>query len=532
VLYLTALVYLRTIPFDYVFDDSTLITIHPWMESWKYLPKFFTHSFWGFLDVPRAIDFYRPLVMVAFATIYHLLGPAPGWFHLVAASTHVLATYLVYRLVCETTGDKSLGAIAAGIFGLHPTKVETAAWISGLSDSLSMVFFLAAMIGYFRWRRQPKRKPSLLLMSASFLLLALFSKEAAIFAPVLIGIYEFAAASGSFRSRFRAAMTSAWPYAAITLFAVLIRILLVRNPTGHVLNKVPIGSTLLTAPTAILWYLGKQLWPGSLSIYYPMMIVDHLSFGRFVLPLLLLLGVVGAVVIAIRKTPVGIFFVSWFVLMLAPVILYHVTLQEHDRYFYFASVATSIGLAYVIQGLRHYGAVLQASVVFALFAAMAVLTFNYVWYWDNDVRLFTHATQLCGDSPNAYGYLAFVYINQGQTKKAEAIARTLIANPDLCARGWYILGTVRFQEKDYERAREAMQNGFQLSHGKDLLTIMGLAGTDLKLGRNEEAAQIYQDALKRFPNSAYLHANLATALKGMGESDQAARELELQRRLQ
>ena len=175
---------------------------------------------------------------------------------------------------------------------------------------------------------------------------------------------------------------------------------------------------------------------------------------------------------------------------------------------------------------------LQASVVFALFAAMAVLTFSYVWYWDNDVRLFTHATQLCGDSPNAYGYLAFVYINQGQTKKAEAIARTLIANPDLCARGWYILGTVRFQEKDYERAREAMQNGFQLSHGKDLLTIMGLAGTDLKLGRNEEAAQIYHDALKRFPNSAYLHANLATALKGMGESDQAARELELQRRLQ
>jgi tetratricopeptide (TPR) repeat protein len=76
-----------------------------------------------------------------------------------------------------------------------------------------------------------------------------------------------------------------------------------------------------------------------------------------------------------------------------------------------------------------------------------------------------------------------------------------------------------------------MQTGFKLSQGKDLLTTIGLAGTDLKLGRNEEAAQIYQEALKKYPDMAYLHANLAEAYEGMGRSREAAREFELQRRL-
>src|SRR5215510_14982964 len=158
VLYLTTLIYLRTALFDYVYDDSTLITLNPWMESWKQVPQLLTHSFWGFLEVPREIDFYRPLVSLVFTTILHVFGSAPGWFHIVAAGLHVWATYLVYRLACETVGDKTIAAIASGLFGLHPTKVETAAWISGISDSLSAVLFLGSMIWYFKGRNHEQHR--------------------------------------------------------------------------------------------------------------------------------------------------------------------------------------------------------------------------------------------------------------------------------------------------------------------------------------------------------------------------------------
>ena len=190
VLYLTTLIYLRTALFDYVYDDNTLITLNPQMESWRVIPSFFTHSLWSYLEIPRVVDYYRPLVMVVLAAVYHLLGPAPGWFHLVAAGLHILATYLVYRLTTETLGNQRVAAVAAGIFGLHPTKVQTAAWISGISDSLSAVFFLAAMIAYFSWRQQNRNKQAILLTSTLFLLLALFFLAAIglflVFGPALV----------------------------------------------------------------------------------------------------------------------------------------------------------------------------------------------------------------------------------------------------------------------------------------------------------------------------------------------------------
>jgi protein O-mannosyl-transferase len=530
VLYLTALLYLRTIAFDYVYDDSFLILTNPWMESWKQVPQFFTHSFWAFLEIPRAIDFYRPLVMVVFASIYHLLGPTPGWFHLVTASIHVLATYLVYRLVCETVGDKTLGAIAAGIFGLHPTKVETAAWISGLSDSLCVVFFLGSMIWYFAAKKHDVHRRRYIGISVVLLVLALFSKEAAIFAPVLIAIYEFSARSGNFRERCRETLHCIWPFGTVTLLAITIRMMVVHYATGSSLNKIPPITTFYTAPRAILWYLSQQLWPFDLSVQYPVMLVKRFVLVEFVLPPLVLLLLCSLVVFAVRAAPIGIFFSSWFVIMLAPVILYHVILQEHDRYSYLASVATSIGLAYVIAHLRRLGTPLQATTIFVLFAAMAALTFNYESYWDNDIKLFTRAVRIAPDNPNAVQYLASVYINQGKPDKAEALAQALLRDPDMSPVGWYLLGSVRVAQKDYESARQAMENSFRLSHGKDLASTLALGGVNVHLNNNEEALKFYRKVLETFPEMAYIHGQMALVLRNMGRTDEAAREAELQRR--
>jgi len=533
VLYLCLLIYLRTVLFDYVYDDSILILINPWMASWKCVPAIFTHSFWGFLEIPREIDFYRPLVMLLFAAIFHLLGPAPGWFHLIAVAMHVFATYLVYRLSHETTDDKTLAAIAAGIFGLHPTKVETAAWISGLSDSLSLVFFLLSMIAYFQSRKsQGNRQKRNVIASVSFLCLALFSKEAAIFAPALIAIYEFKIAEPGFRNRCLAVARSVWPFATVTLFALGARVLLVHTHTGHLLNEIALVPTLLTAPRAILWYLGKQLMPLGLSVQYPIILVRSFSPTQFLLPLLLLIGTGTAVVIAVRKSVTGIFFLSWFVLMLAPVILYHVNLQEHDRYIYFPSVASSIGLAYLITRLRMVGSILLPASLLVLFAIMVSLTFNYESYWDNDLALFTRAVEIAPGNPNAVEYLASHYVDTRQYDKAEALAQRLLYVSDQAGEGWYILGTALCAQGEYERGVEAMRKAAESAQPQNLLHSLGLADADLKLGHNLEAATIYQEQLRKYPDVAYLHGRFSVALKAMGKSDQAARELELEKRLE
>ena len=529
VLYTAIAIYFRTIFFDYVYDDAGLILVNPWMESWKFVPAMFTHSFWAFIEIPRQIDFYRPLVMLFLSVIFHVLGAAPGWFHLVAASLHILAIYLVYRLACETTSDRTVAAIAAGIFGLHPTKVETVAWISGISDSLSFVFFLSSMIWYLKWRRDEDHSARLVL-SASFLLLALFSKEAAVFAPVLIAVYAFTATSGNLRDRSQATLRAVWPFALVTALAIAVRMILVSD-RGHVINRIPLVPTLLTAPRAILWYLEKQVWPTGLSVQYPIMFIGQFSLTRVLFPLLFLCAICTGIVLAVRKSTVGIFFLSWFAVMLAPIILYYLNLQEHDRYFYFASVATSIGMAYLLSKLRRFPMV-QGLILLGLFVAMAISTVKYESYWDNDVALFTRAIQIAPDNTNASSYLASFFAERHDFDRAEAIANTVISRPYQSAEGWYILGEVLIAEDKYEEAREAMQKAVHLTLGHNLHRDIGLADTDLKLRRNEEAALIYREELKRYPGVAYLHRNLAIALKAMGQADEAARELELGKRLQ
>ena len=531
VLYVTTVIYLRSVLFDYVYDDSLLITVNPWMESWKQVPQLFTHSFWGFMEIPRTVDFYRPLVSLIFALIRHLLGPAPGWFHLVAAGLHIWATYLVYRLACETIGNQRIAAIAAGFFGLHPTRVETAAWISGIGDSLSAVFFLASMIWYFKARNDMEHTFKYKCVSNVLLLLALFSKESAVFAPVLIAIYEFSSTDSRFRDRFMASIRAAWSFAAVTIVAIFARSALVQNQVEQSLRHIPLQSTLLTAPKAILWYVGKQLWPVELSVQYPEILVRSFSVGQFVLPLVLAFALALGLMLAVRGKPSSIFFASWFVLMLAPVIVCVVFLQVHDRYSYLPSVAFSIGIAYALERLAVLGAQIQSAIVLMLFALMTGLTLNYESYWDNDTQLSTRVVQIAPDNPLALEYLASNYAILGQPEKAEAFARSTIkANPG--PEGWYILGTTLISEHKYEEARQALQTALGLWSGHHLQASLALATADLNSGKNEEAVQIYREQIERYPNRAFLHSRLATALRATGRPEEADREASLKRRVQ
>lgn len=516
VLYLTTVVYLRTVLFDYVFDDNHLIILNPWMESWRQVPTFFTHSFWSFTDAARGMDFYRPLVMLALASIRHLFGSAPGWFHLVATGIHVLATYLTYRLAVEITKDERVAAIGAGIFGLHPTRVETAAWISGMSDSLCLVFFLGSMIAYFKWRERTtdRTRSKYLWISLTLLLLALFSKEAAMFAPILIAIYEFASCKAELRERCLVTLRSAWPFAAVTAFALIVRFLVVPIPSGHPVNEIPFLTMLLTAPPVVLWYLGKQLWPVGLSVQYPILTLSNFSGFEIALSAVVVLSLAIVLFWAVRKSPTGIFLVSWFLLMLAPPVLYQFHLQQHDRYFYLPSVATSIGLAHLITKLRSVGQLVQAPAVAMIFLAMTALTIDYASYWDNDLKLFTRVVQIAPQNGHGLRYLAGIYINMRQPEKAEAMGQRLITDPKTRAIGWYILGAVRLEDRDYEAARDDMEKAVELSKpGQNLLPRVNLADIDMLMNRNDEAIEIYREELKNYPGMPYLQKRLAAALE-------------------
>ena len=534
VLLLTLGSYLPTMWFDFVWDDHLLLAVNPWMESWRQVPAIFTHSFWGFLDVPRVTDYYRPLVMLLLAAVRHVLGPAPGWSHLAVAGVHLLATYLVYLLARELLHDGVTAAVAAGIFGLHPTKVETAAWISGVSDSLCLVFFLGSLIGYLKWKQEGKRG-GWLAASLALLLLALFSKETAVLAPVLIGIYELSTAAGRVRARIGSAVRDVVPYGVVVGIFWVIRIYALRGFAGAGQYAIRIAPTIWTGPRAVLWYLGKQLWPGTLSVEYPVVLVEHFSAAGFLLPLLVLVAGAAVLLRLVWGRPAGVFLAAWFLLTLAPVILFAVPLQVHDRYSYLPSVASSIGLAYVLVNFRRDSLPgPRAAIVYLLLLAMAAATVSYARYWDDDLKLFQRAVQVAPDNPDAYNGLVLAHNLVSDSAGAEQVARLWVQRMPERSVSWYALAMAQADQKNYADARVALEAALRHVETRKsaVVPLLGLAYVDQQLHDEAGAEVCYRKVVEVAPNVAAFHRYLANALTRSGKVEEAKREMDVAQSLE
>ena len=536
VLYLTFLVNLQAVLFDFAYDDLYLIPLNPWMVSWKSVATFFTHSFWAFTDVPRPTDYYRPLVMTLFAVIRHTAGPAPGWFHLVVVGVHVLAVYLTYRVAVELTGDGMLAAIAAAIFGLHPTKIESVAWISGVSDSLCLVFFLACVLVYLRWKKSEARG-HVPWSSLVFLLLAMLSKEMAVVIPVLIFLYEMLTDKSPIVSRVKSALTVVAPYAMVVIAVLMLRFHAMSDVAGQPGYNFRYLSSFYSAPQALIWYLSKQLWPLPISVQYPWLEVTQPSFLSFLVPLAALSVSTIALICLLRKSAVGWFLAAWFALTLSPVLVFGAVLQLHDRHMYAPSVATSIALAYLlvtfVKRQTRSGFPLQAAVVALVGVALAGSSVHEVRYWSDDIKLFNRAIAVGYDRGDAYAGLANAYFSVNDIDNVERVANLWVQNVIDPARGWATLAEVRRQRKDYAGAREAHQRALRCAKtplGR-VVPETGLGWLAQAEGNVAEAVYWYGLAAAEVPSMATLHDLFGRALLQAGKAAEGKRELQIAQRI-
>lgn len=104
---------------------------------------------------------YQPLTWLSYAVEHALWGLDPRGYHAVNLALHALNTWLVFVLTRrllrvgasepENTGATAFGpAVAAAIWGVHPLRVESVAWVTERRDVLSAAFLIAAAIAYLR----------------------------------------------------------------------------------------------------------------------------------------------------------------------------------------------------------------------------------------------------------------------------------------------------------------------------------------------------------------------------------------------
>ena len=101
---------------------------------------------------------------------------------------HLAVVVLAYVFGRHLFGDERLAMLRAVLFGLHPSKVESVAWIgSSMVDGLGADIFFRLADHVFEMARE--RKARWMSASVAWFAAAMFTKETMVAIPILIGVY-------------------------------------------------------------------------------------------------------------------------------------------------------------------------------------------------------------------------------------------------------------------------------------------------------------------------------------------------------
>jgi len=441
---------------------------------------------------------FRPLVNLSYAIDRALWGYRPLGFHLTSVLLHAAAAVLLLLLMqraLEDAGPAPRGAgpaalLAAALFAVHPLQSEAVAYVSGRSEVLCAVWFLAAMV----LARDAMASGSALRGAAACVCgaLAIASKEVGLVLPVMVVVYDWLLRPGDDDSRWRRLWRIFVPGFVVASAVAGYRLLALPHLTG--------GSTpLLTGMTQaiVVWrYVGLLLWPGGQSIMHGVHRATSLADPLAIAAVAALAGVCLLAWWLRRRIPVVAFGLLWFLIALSPsssIVALAEGMAEHRVYLASAGIFIAIaGMAVrAIPSPRRKAAALPGQYIAAaavLITVLSVLTVMRNRVWGSAIALWgeavVHAQGMwephyaladalreggnCGAavpeyrkvvdlSPahrDAYVNLGICLAQTGQLEEAERSFRQVLAIDPTFVRGYTNLGALALLRGDAGSARD------------------------------------------------------------------------------
>lgn len=531
VLGLTLVAYLGTLGFQFVNDDIDQIVNNPHVQSWQFVPRFFTSHSWSHLSPEWGGVHYRPVLLLWFLINFKLFGIDPFWWHLTTVIVHLAATLAVYLLAKRLVRDSLIAAIAAAVFGLHPIHIEAVAWVSGVSEPLLAVLLISAFLCYLKGRGQAAKPSRIRWLAASLLLyvLSLLTKETAVLLPLLAFAYEWTTREpesepASFTKRVLPGIAAAVPYVAITVIYLSLRTAVLRG-FGALLTPLPVSTILFTAPSVLWFYVKLLVWPVGLSAFYDSQYVTAPGFSNFVLPGLAVIGIAVALWLWTRSSKVVAFACVWLVLPILPVLNLSALMRNeiaHDRYLYLPSVGFSIFVALALARLKVGDAKLfglPASQFAATIIIIGLLGLGTAWqhsFWENEFLLFQRGVETAPSNVIAANNLGNIYLQNGMNERAaDLFRRTLDRNPNSRTANWN-LGLAMYELGRYDEARGLLSRAIEIDPAKAVQYVyLGL--TEIQTDHVDQGRAMLQRAERIDGHTFRVHYGFGLALKKQGD---------------
>ena len=494
--------FIRTLPYQFVYDDTSQIVDNTWIRSWSNVGQFFTNDVWAFTGRIVRSNYYRPLQMISYTAAYSIGGPTPAAFHLCNILLHALCCLWVVLIGYRLTENKWIGITAGLFFALHPIHTESVAWIAGIVDPLCAAFYFGALYFYFESVRHPDHIKGFLL-SVGFFAGALFSKEMAFTFPLVAIWLDWCLFRKLRWSRYAV-------FAGVFGLYSIMRVAALGAFTVHQL-PAELGpySQVLSTVVLLAQYLIKMFVPHGMSAFHVFQPTTSPLEPRFLLSLIFLAGL-GVTVWKLRRHRTALFLCGFCFLTITPVL--NITgIGENvfaDRYMYLPSLGSCMLIALAFERLSRFlssrpgwrAGARHSSVAVALcLAVFAWMTWRETAAWHDNLTLYHETMKRSPKAALIAHNLASYYYDRDDLPRAEEWENKALA-------GW---------QQSFAKSRNGLAEIYS-----------GFGGVRFKQGRIDEAQDLYLKAYREAPVNDELLQNIGIFYIGVREYQKALEFLE------
>ena len=505
VLLAALLPHLKSLEYGFVWDDQVMIGPQLDLNHAGDLIRLWRTPFDSLLRDPLLHNtYFRPVSILSLALDRAVYGSTPAGFHMTNLAVYALASIFLWLFAWELSGRAGLAAAGTCVFALHPTHPESVDFIAGRTDLLCGLFLFASLWCAIRFRK--------LLPAAALFLLALFSKEVALFALPL-PIVALAVRERGMRPS--ALARASIPILAAALLYGACRLAVLGAP--GVPAASPVEGTvpqLLTSVALVPRYLALLLVPVGLSARHeiaPLLRPD----GLFAAGLLILAAAAAGAVLLLRRrslwsVPLLLLACTLFPLCAAR-LLAGALLAERFLFIPSASIALSIALLPALAGY------LLSAIAAPLFL---ILLLPRLEIWKDDFTLYASMLRDTPNSAYVHAVLGSWYYQRRDLGRAiQHHRRAFELKPEF---NESLLNLSAAED-------EAGQPDSALAHVRLLLRLRpGYAAAWYELGniqvradRPDSAAAAYRESLRLDPRFAQAENNLGVVLERMGRVQEA-----------
>lgn len=524
------LIYIKILFNGFVWDDEDQIVNNLVLRNLGNFWYFFTHStfYTGGAQAGLSGLYYRPFMSVVFSLLWRISGSNAFLFHLFDLLIHLANSIIIFFLIKNLLKhggykfSQTVGFFSSLLFLVHPTNVESVAYISATSELLYTFFLLNALILTLSFVKFGSNSFLKLVGIGTCILLSLFSKESGAISLVLI----FLVVIILFRKKRSFLLIIPSTFAAIIY--CIFRFVLAHLSAPENTSIMPIASAslyerLLTIPYEISSYFRIIFFPKNLHISQAD-IVKNMYSADFYIPLIIcgIILICGLSLLLYIKSKLTLFFTLWFVLSLGIVVnIIPLDFTIAERWLYVPLIGFlglfAILISKILENQKTFKTYFVV-IFFFIILFFAYRTFYRTFNWESPIILFGHDIKLSKNSAELhtnYGTALYKVGNYKESKKEYEYALALV--PDNL---WAInnLGSIYAQLGNYEKAKPLFLRSIQIA--PTYASYENLAQIYV-LTQDKEALHFTIHALKLFPNSARLNQLAALLYLANGDQNKA-----------